>query len=139
MRAILTLLILACLYLSACHKPAEPQHQTVAPPSGSYTASEILLANGSFRPYRDDPARVMFDGDLVVRVHVPGIGEVEMDLEPVPPRYGFLRSWEGAHDATNMLKVNQDSYGRVFLTFGDNGEDGKSNAIGWRFDPWGRG
>lgn len=126
--------------LAACTSaPRQVPQEIAAPmPSGAYSSAEVLLANGTFRPYRDERVSCLFDLDLHVSLRIPGKGEVQVLLDPVPARYGSVRSWEKDIDGTNLLKVDQDVHGRIYLTYGDRGEDGTSNAIGWRFDPWAR-
>lgn len=103
---------------------------------GTYAADDILLANGVFRPYADERPELVCDGDLQVLITIPELGVVDLLCErQTHPSYGFVATWIGQLTVTYQCLVSLDSYGRIFFAVTDGGSDGKSNSIGWRFDP----
>jgi len=128
---------------TGCSSPAPEE---VAPvlhaPDGVYKADDLMIARGVFLPHEDSRPYAEFESDaenLIIHIDVPEFGLSVLVCSTVPPKYAAYSSWEGTFEGYQVI-VNMDFHRRIFLIIGDDGKDGKSNSIGWRFDlPYGNG
>lgn len=131
-----TILAAAALAFLGCQKT---QDQAAAPSPEpallSGWSDDILTLNGVFAGHRE---QVMIETSAsMVWLDCPVLGELEVPISRKDvPAYGFVATWTGEVDEVYTLQISVESYGRMFVTVSDGGEMGRSNTIGWRFDPW---
>lgn len=131
------ILLLVIFFIVACGpKPyTSPAQDTSV--HGVHESDDILLALNLFAGHYEMVMIEVYDDDASMRVALdcPVLGPLDISVTEIPPLYGFVKSWTGTVNAELELIMRVDSYGRIFLTISDGKSEGKSNSIGWRFDP----